>query len=617
MTALRTIDEIYTSSPYKYTVQDGQTIQAVIDLCPVATGSLKSGFTNPRVIYVPPGHETEFYSLVRNAADAASNKRNVKVIFENNPEGMFQLQMLNDCESLTGITYYQGTGSLDSTHKFEGDYCVKLTHTAGSSAIITWTKNMDLSAYQGVLVSLELDSVEFTSLRYYVVDSTGKYAYANLIFTGLGRLRDTVYIPFQKTSASDYPDMSNITSMKFTFDSAVTASNKIVYIDSIQAVRTVPANIAVIRFDDNHNEHWDYIADIDNRGWKGCFAVIGNNIDIGSNLTTGQIKSLSANGHSIINHSMTHPALNTLNNTNAFYEVMAFYRWLIMQGIRNGFPLFDGPGGSLHLKAIQAIKLQGGMSLHNNQNAFPSSFIQPAAPTFPTTDLASFCATKRGGIIQIVIHDIPSADRAAYQTMLDYVEANFSYVISIDEIPKRFPDNWPAKVQPSFSLYGCIKEITLSAGTTINAWDATTFKIDPGGAARNCVPVNIFASGHEVNIVNTADAAETLTFDPLFTSSGAHDGAANAAILTDSGEAWVVSQLVGKTINNTTDGSSGVITANNATTVTATLAGGTDNDWDVSDAYTITPVGLNQAIAQNQRATFVYNGSGWDIINLY
>lgn len=69
--------------------------------------------------------------------------------------------------------------------------------------------------------------------------------------------------------------------------------------------------------------------------------------------------------------------------------------------------------------------------------------------------------------------------------------------------------------------------------------------------------------------------------------AGAHDGAADASVLTDSGESWTTDEHVGYTIYNTTDGSSGIITANTATTITATLHGGTDNDWDVSDAYKI------------------------------
>jgi len=68
---------------------------------------------------------------------------------------------------------------------------------------------------------------------------------------------------------------------------------------------------------------------------------------------------------------------------------------------------------------------------------------------------------------------------------------------------------------------------------------------------------------------------------------GTHTGANNAATLTDSGGTWTTDEFVGYTIYNTTDGSQGLITANTGTTITATLEGGTDNDWDTSDAYLI------------------------------
>ena len=74
--------------------------------------------------------------------------------------------------------------------------------------------------------------------------------------------------------------------------------------------------------------------------------------------------------------------------------------------------------------------------------------------------------------------------------------------------------------------------------------------------------------------------------------AGAHDGAADAAVLTDTTAAWTVDEWVDYWIKNTTDGSVGLITANTATTITATLYGGTENDWDISDAYEI-QVGIN------------------------
>lgn len=62
-----------------------------------------------------------------------------------------------------------------------------------------------------------------------------------------------------------------------------------------------------------------------------------------------------------------------------------------------------------------------------------------------------------------------------------------------------------------------------------------------------------------------------------------HDGLANAAALTDSTQTLTADQLIGQFVANYTDGSIGEISDNTATVVTATLAGGTDNDWDIDD----------------------------------
>ena len=69
--------------------------------------------------------------------------------------------------------------------------------------------------------------------------------------------------------------------------------------------------------------------------------------------------------------------------------------------------------------------------------------------------------------------------------------------------------------------------------------------------------------------------------------SGRHTTGANAAALVDTGQAWTPDALIDLQVFNQTDGSSALITDNDATSVTATLAGGTDNDWDVGDVYEI------------------------------
>ena len=64
---------------------------------------------------------------------------------------------------------------------------------------------------------------------------------------------------------------------------------------------------------------------------------------------------------------------------------------------------------------------------------------------------------------------------------------------------------------------------------------------------------------------------------------GEHDSGDHATVMTDSGASFVVDALIGCTIYNYTDGSSGIITDNDASTVTvAALTGGADNSWDTS-----------------------------------
>jgi len=86
--------------------------------------------------------------------------------------------------------------------------------------------------------------------------------------------------------------------------------------------------------------------------------------------------------------------------------------------------------------------------------------------------------------------------------------------------------------------------------------------------------------------------------NPPITATGTHTGIVGAATLTDSTKSWAPGALVGEWIHNYGDKdpgdwnparSYGQITANTATTVTATLLKGHENDWDTGDRYLITP----------------------------
>ena len=69
--------------------------------------------------------------------------------------------------------------------------------------------------------------------------------------------------------------------------------------------------------------------------------------------------------------------------------------------------------------------------------------------------------------------------------------------------------------------------------------------------------------------------------------SGTQTGT-SLTVMTDTSQSWTTDEWIGYTVRNTTDGSQGLITDNDATTITvAELYGGTDDSWDASDAYQI------------------------------
>ena len=76
--------------------------------------------------------------------------------------------------------------------------------------------------------------------------------------------------------------------------------------------------------------------------------------------------------------------------------------------------------------------------------------------------------------------------------------------------------------------------------------------------------------------------------DPLMT--GSHRGADGASVLYDPDadfESCGVNATIGQLVLNTTDGSQGVVTASTEDTVTVSLSGGSEDDWDNGDTYVI------------------------------
>jgi len=96
---------------------------------------------------------------------------------------------------------------------------------------------------------------------------------------------------------------------------------------------------------------------------------------------------------------------------------------------------------------------------------------------------------------------------------------------------------------------------------------------------------------------------------PTGRATGTHTGGAHATIMTDAAAHFEANALVGLTINNVTDGSAGVITANTETTVTvAALVGGAANAWANGDVYAIDGAGYDTEDWDSWDPAFAANG---------
>lgn len=89
----------------------------------------------------------------------------------------------------------------------------------------------------------------------------------------------------------------------------------------------------------------------------------------------------------------------------------------------------------------------------------------------------------------------------------------------------------------------------------------------------------------------------TLGSNVTGTATSAGDDVGGKSILTDVAASFITTTSVGDVVHNTTDASVGyVVEITDATHIKVCLFGGTDNEWDVSDAYVIVTQGRMQVI---------------------
>lgn len=117
---------------------------------------------------------------------------------------------------------------------------------------------------------------------------------------------------------------------------------------------TLPSKPVVLTFDDGWASQWNAALELNTRGMKGVFFVMGGGIG----LTDAQLQQMAVWGHEIEAHSLTHPDLTQLSDEQLYNEVAGSRKTLES---RLGVPIrfFAYPYGSYNGRVVDAVAAAG------------------------------------------------------------------------------------------------------------------------------------------------------------------------------------------------------------------------------------------------------------------
>ncbi|HFD32259.1 MAG TPA: hypothetical protein ENJ28_06070 [Gammaproteobacteria bacterium] len=422
----------------KFVVGDNQTIQEVIDECPINREDIendRSG-SNTCIVQVPSNHKKEFYSLVRNSQGDFVDHRNVNVIFQDNPQGKFKYDLFEDCNDTSG--WKAGTGSTISIN--EGK--CHLTATEDQQVVFArfvFDQPIDLHQYQGVMIDLEyvkgqvLPQIQF-------IDSSGKseHRYDALHLPKGQRTIDRVFFGLPLHGNINY---SNIKEIRIRGLRASSYSGSLnLDFDNIYFVSTFYCNVASIRFDDDHIAQYLYINHLEKRGWKSAFVVYTNAINGPNKISLNQLQELYEKGHNIINHGEAHADPRKCDYEATYEDFWNGRNWLYEHGFSKYLNMYAHPFVASNMYLRELLLETHTMSIDPQLFGFPIVKVGLTNPDFNIPeDAQKRIKSHFGGIYQFVFHRIENEDN--FEKALEFIEENFSYIITPQEILEHLPND--------------------------------------------------------------------------------------------------------------------------------------------------------------------------------
>jgi len=137
------------------------------------------------------------------------------------------------------------------------------------------------------------------------------------------------------------------------------------------------------------------------------------------------------------------------------------------------------------------------------------------------------------------------------------------------------------------ALAGLMNAIDIPGGATTTLYECAELSLN------DCSRFLALTVQARYDAAATAGIRIHVITSPTGADAGTHTGAMGALLIDDNAHFRIPDGLVGLRVYNGADGSSGVITGNTETTVTAVLAGGVIDVWNPGDDYWITGAGYD------------------------
>ena len=192
-----------------------------------------------------------------------------------------------------------------------------------------------------------------------------------------------------------------------------------------------------------------------------------------------------------------------------YYDVVTMFNWMHHHGLLTKYSTYLGPHYAHNDEVARIMRRMRTINAYPRYSGIPAIDIDVLAPfTSIPTYLQNVVNYNRPGIAILQFYTATDSDRENFNNFLDWLEDNNFVVLDWFWF---FDRCWWLDL--NLTLIPSQRKETLTDNITTEVGEDTLI-LDPNGANRNITPSGYFPRGYQLTIINTADAAENLVFDP-------------------------------------------------------------------------------------------------------